>query len=116
MLDWGTVSAKSWAALLDSLRRDSRSGATALTGRAAEALPALVLPAPVRGWAEDAIAGEEAPAPGRDPDVWACLFDLTPLDLLRGIISERGLLTPRNAATLAAVEPVHPWLADLLDR
>jgi translation initiation factor 2B subunit (eIF-2B alpha/beta/delta family) len=42
-------------------------------------------------------------------------FDLTPLDLLKGVILPEGVVGPEEAGRRAADRPVHPVLADLLD-
>jgi translation initiation factor 2B subunit (eIF-2B alpha/beta/delta family) len=43
-------------------------------------------------------------------------FDLTPLDMLTGVILPDGILDPSDAAARAASRPVHLALADLLER
>jgi translation initiation factor 2B subunit (eIF-2B alpha/beta/delta family) len=85
---------------------------------------AKFLPASVRGWEEDGgpdneVSTEPLPEVLHDQPmgtvkVWNRYFDLTPLDLLTGVVSERGLLSPQEAASQAAALPVHPWLQDLL--
>ena len=73
-----------------------------------------VLPAPVRGWQQDGgpateLALQTSPA----VEIWNRYYDLTPLDLLAGVITEQGLIRPPEAAALAP--PIHPWLSELLE-
>lgn len=85
-----------------------------------------LLPAPVRGWESDGAPNDEVPAeplpnmPDSQPtagslQVWNRNFDLTPLDLLAGVVSEQGLLSPEDVASQAAAQPIHPWLEGLLE-
>ena len=71
-----------------------------------------VLPAPVRDWADDGAVGEDQ---ALAPATWERLFDQTPLELLGGVLTERGRLAAAEAAALGAVERIHPWLVDLLE-
>ena len=74
------------------------------------------LPAAVRGWQEDGgPAGEVSAEAVSGVQVWNRYFDLTPLDLLTGVVTEHGVMTAREAADLAAEQPIHPWLEDLLE-
>jgi translation initiation factor 2B subunit (eIF-2B alpha/beta/delta family) len=73
------------------------------------------LPRPVRGWQADGGPGAElVEQTALRVEVWNRYYDLTPLDLLSRIVTEHGLLTPANAAQLAAEQPVHTWLSELL--
>lgn len=75
-----------------------------------------LLPSPVRGWDEDGGPPCELAADyGPGVEVWNPYYDLTPLDLLTGIVTEGGLISPSQAASLASQQVVHPWLADLLE-
>jgi translation initiation factor eIF-2B subunit delta len=78
--------------------------------------PEKLLPALVRGALADGGPPEEI--------VWARppalavsnrYFDLTPLDLLTGVVPPDGILDPAEAGRRAAARPVHPALADLLE-
>jgi translation initiation factor 2B subunit (eIF-2B alpha/beta/delta family) len=69
----------------------------------------------VRGWQADGGPGAElVEQTALRVEVWNRYYDLTPLDLLSRIVTEHGLLTPANAAQLAAEQPVHTWLSELL--
>jgi translation initiation factor 2B subunit (eIF-2B alpha/beta/delta family) len=73
-----------------------------------------VLPAPVRGWQQDGGPAAELALPTSPAvEIWNRYYDLTPLDLLAGVVTEQGLLTPPEAAALSP--PIHPWLSDLLE-
>lgn len=74
------------------------------------------LPAPVRGWEQDGGPPGEVLDDPADPDLpaWNGYFDLTPLDLLAGVVDEDAVHTPAEAAHRAASIVVHEWLQDLL--
>jgi translation initiation factor 2B subunit (eIF-2B alpha/beta/delta family) len=74
-----------------------------------------ILPAPVRGWQQDGGPAAELglrTSPG--VEIWNRYYDLTPFDLLAGVVTEQGLHAPPQAAALAP--PIHAWLSDLLER
>jgi methylthioribose-1-phosphate isomerase len=73
-----------------------------------------VLPAPVRGWQQDGgPAAELALQTSPAVEIWNRYYDLTAFDLLSGVVTEQGLITPPEAAALAP--PIHPCLSDLLE-
>ena len=76
------------------------------------------LPSAVAGWQLDGGPPTEVTNFPGDPALpaWNGYFDLTPLELLTGIVSETGPLEPARAAAYAAARLVHPWLVDLLER
>jgi translation initiation factor eIF-2B subunit delta len=75
-----------------------------------------LLPSPVRGWGEDGGPPAELTADvGSGVQVWNRYYDLTPLDLLTGIVTEEGLIAPSEAARVALEQVIHPSLADLLE-
>jgi len=91
----------------------------ALTG------PEKLLPALVRGALGDGgppdepfALGSPGAAAGVQPGLTVAnpYFDLTPLDLLAGVVLPDGLLAPSEAGRRAADRAVHPALADLLGR
>jgi translation initiation factor 2B subunit (eIF-2B alpha/beta/delta family) len=91
----------------------------ALTG------PEKLLPRPVRGALADGGPPDEpfATSPagsstGARPDLTVAnpYFDLTPLDLLTGVVLPDVVLDPAEAGRRAAGRKVHPALADLLER
>jgi translation initiation factor eIF-2B subunit delta len=75
-----------------------------------------LIPSAVRGWREDGGQPSELGADYRPGvEVWNPYYDLTPFDLLTGIVTEDGLICPSQAASLASEQVVHPWLADVLE-
>ncbi|MCC7104332.1 MAG: hypothetical protein IT307_04250 [Chloroflexi bacterium] len=75
------------------------------------------LPGLVRGWELDAgppseILGEAARS---KLQAWNGYFDLTPTDLLRGVVDEHGIATPSEVSSRLAGTKVHEWIADLLE-
>jgi translation initiation factor eIF-2B subunit delta len=74
-----------------------------------------LLPAPVAGWAADGGSSDEVlEGATAVVEVWNRYFDQTPLALLRGVITERGIASPGEVAALAAATELHPWIAELL--
>jgi translation initiation factor eIF-2B subunit delta len=75
-----------------------------------------LLPWPVHGWQEDGgTRAELAADAGPGVEVWNPYYDLTPLDLLTGIVTEDGLIGASEAARLASEQIIHPWLADVVE-
>jgi translation initiation factor 2B subunit (eIF-2B alpha/beta/delta family) len=75
------------------------------------------LPGLVRGWELDGgpaseVLGETAPSKLL---AWNGYFDLTPLDLLQGIVDEHGIRTPSEVTGRLARTSIHEWIADLLE-
>jgi translation initiation factor 2B subunit (eIF-2B alpha/beta/delta family) len=83
----------------------------ALTG------PEKLLPAPVRGALDDGGPPDEVlegGCVGAGVTVANRFFDLTPLDLLTGVVLPAGVVDGAEAGRQAAGRRVHPALADLL--
>lgn len=74
-----------------------------------------LLPGPVAGWEEDGgTRSEVAAGLPEEVEVWNRYFDATPLELLTGIVTERGVASPGEVGARAAATELHPWLRDVL--